>query len=79
MAKFGNTAVPSIRRYRIRKGLTQQQLADQLEVDRATLGRLESATTRRRPGWQLARKIATLTKKTPGQILDEYERLRGAR
>lgn len=57
----------TLRECRLKKGLTQEQLADLSEVDQATISFLETAADPN-PTWRTALRLATALKVKPQDI-----------
>lgn len=79
MVRIGHKRVPTLRTFRARKGLTQQQLADQMDVARSTVGWLEASGSSRKPGRELAEKVGGVLGWPWWRVIEEYDRLRGVR
>ena len=78
MARTGKTRTPKLRTYRLRNGLTQDELAEQLGTGRSTIAWLESTNSNRKPGRDLAGRIAKLIGCQWWTVIEEYDQLRRA-
>ena len=64
---------------RERKGLTQEQAAEVLQITRSTVARLESLRSDRLPSHALCERIGAFVGEPWWRVREEYVRLRGAR
>ena len=63
----------TLKQWRLRHGLSQDEAAAKVGVHLVTYIRLERGVSPRPVGSEVARKVAAVTKRSVGQVIDEYE------